>query len=77
MIDQKSQPSHSLSEDKKMVGLGGFRPRKPGIKTPKPTKHNQMVLNQLCKLIPVGMVKYQPSSIRWTKRVAPSLHGAM
>lgn len=26
-------------------------------KKPKPTKHNQVVLNQLCKLIPVGMVR--------------------
>lgn len=27
------------------------------MKQPKPTKHSQVVLNQLCKLIPVGMVR--------------------
>jgi hypothetical protein len=27
------------------------------VKQPKPTKHRQVVFNQLCKLIPVGMVR--------------------
>jgi len=37
--------------------LGGFRPRKPSVNKPKPTKHSNVVFNQLCKLIPVGMVR--------------------
>jgi len=42
---------------KKWLALVGFRPRKPSRETPKTTKHIQVVFNQLCKLIPVGMVR--------------------
>ena len=41
-----------------MVGFGWFPSKETKMKNkPKPTRHNPVVLNQLCKLIPVGMVR--------------------
>jgi hypothetical protein len=40
-----------------VVGSGRLPTKEASVKKqPKPTKHSSVVLNQLCKLIPVGMV---------------------
>ena len=41
-----------------MVGFGWFPTRETSMKKkPKPTKHHSTAFHQLCKLIPVGMVR--------------------
>lgn len=41
-----------------MVGFGRLPTKEASVKNkPKPTKHSSVVFNQLCKLIPVGMVR--------------------
>ena len=57
-IELGSKPSHRDAVlNQKVLGFGWFPTRKPSEKKPKPSKHRYVVLNQLCKLIPVGMVR--------------------